>query len=165
MGSLVSKSERRMFPFCPALYTMLWSVGSISKAVTRGMRTLGQLSARSTFSSHSAAILVLVPLALSWRARAHRDRPGELPVQLTALALSIALVFMPAQELALTFVPLTFLVWAALRFDIRVVAAELVAFAAVTTYLNARHARVAGVHADTETGRWFYTVDTTGGDS
>jgi predicted GNAT superfamily acetyltransferase len=36
---------------------------------------------------------------------------------------------------------------------------------AFTTYLNARHARVAGVHADPDTGRWFYTVDTTGGDS
>ena len=94
-------------------------------------------TAKSTFSSHSAAVLVLVPLALTWRVHAHRDRPGELPVQVTALALSIVLVFMPAQELALTFVPLTFLVWAALRFDIRVVAAELVVFAAVTTYLNA----------------------------
>ena len=30
-----------------------------------------------------------------------------------------------------------------------------------TTYLNTRHARVAGVHADTDTGRWFYIVDTT----
>ena len=36
---------------------------------------------------------------------------------------------------------------------------------AFTTYLNARHARVAGVHADPGTGRWFYTVDTTRGDS
>ena len=34
---------------------------------------------------------------------------------------------------------------------------------AFTTYLNARHARVAGIYADTDTGRWFYTVDTTGG--
>ena len=33
---------------------------------------------------------------------------------------------------------------------------------AFTTYLNARHARVAGVLADTDTGRWFYSVDTTG---
>ena len=94
-------------------------------------------TARSTLTSHAAAVLVLVPLALTWRTRAHRDRPGELPLQVTALALSVVLVFMPAQELALTFLPLTFLVWAALRFDIRVVAAELIAFAAVTTYLNA----------------------------
>ena len=36
---------------------------------------------------------------------------------------------------------------------------------AFTTYLNAGHARVAGVHADTDTGRWFYAVDTTGSDS
>ena len=36
---------------------------------------------------------------------------------------------------------------------------------AFTTYLNARHARVAGVHADTDAGRWFYAVDMTGGDS
>ena len=34
-------------------------------------------TAQSTFSSHSAAVLVLVPLALTWRARAHRDRPAS----------------------------------------------------------------------------------------
>ena len=36
---------------------------------------------------------------------------------------------------------------------------------AFTTYLNARHARVAGIYAETATRRWFYTVDTTGGGS
>ena len=36
---------------------------------------------------------------------------------------------------------------------------------AFTTYLNVRHARVTGVHADTDTGRWFYIVSTTGDDS
>jgi predicted GNAT superfamily acetyltransferase len=36
---------------------------------------------------------------------------------------------------------------------------------AFTTYLNARHARVAGICADRGTGRWFYAVDTTGGGS
>ena len=36
---------------------------------------------------------------------------------------------------------------------------------AFSTYLNARHARVAGVLTDTGTGRWFYAVDTTGGRS
>lgn len=36
---------------------------------------------------------------------------------------------------------------------------------AFTTYLNVRHTRVAGVHADTDTGRWFYLVSTTGDDS
>ena len=36
---------------------------------------------------------------------------------------------------------------------------------AFTTYLNVRHARVAGVYADAQTGRWFYTVDTTAGRS
>ena len=34
---------------------------------------------------------------------------------------------------------------------------------AFTTYLNARHARVAGIYTETGTGRWFYTVDTGGG--
>ena len=33
---------------------------------------------------------------------------------------------------------------------------------AFTTYLNVRHARVAGVHVDTDTGRWFYTVHAMG---
>ncbi len=94
-------------------------------------------TARSTFSSHAAAVLVLVPLALTWRARSALGHTGELPLQIGVLTLSIAAIFMPAQELPLTFVPMTSLVWAALRFDIRVVAAQLVAFATVVTYLNA----------------------------
>ena len=36
---------------------------------------------------------------------------------------------------------------------------------AFTTYLNTRHARVAGVLTDDDSGRWFYSVDTTGGGS
>ena len=36
---------------------------------------------------------------------------------------------------------------------------------AFTTYLNVHHACVAGVLADTDTGRWFYIVSTTGNDS
>ena len=34
---------------------------------------------------------------------------------------------------------------------------------ALTAYLNTHHARVAGIYADTATGRCFYTVDTTRG--
>ncbi len=149
VAGLVLRARREAGP--PALITLQDFVRLIVAAVLGGaviavgaalaVVTLAGGSffstAQSTFTSHSAAVLVLVPLALTWRARTHRDRPGELPVQLAALALSVAVVFMPAQELALTFIPLTFLVWAALRFDIRVVAAELVAFATVTTYLNA----------------------------
>jgi predicted GNAT superfamily acetyltransferase len=33
---------------------------------------------------------------------------------------------------------------------------------AFTTYLNGGRARVAGVLTDTDSGRWFYAVDTTG---
>ncbi|GAB2628154.1 hypothetical protein GCM10027270_14550 [Nocardioides ginkgobilobae] len=95
-------------------------------------------TARTTSPAHAAAILVVLPLALTWRLRGGpaADR-GELAAQVTLLVVSISLVFLPAQELALTFVPLTLLVWAALRFDLRVVSVQLAGFAATTTYLNA----------------------------
>ncbi|CAB4741099.1 unannotated protein [freshwater metagenome] len=95
-------------------------------------------TARTTFPAHAAAILVVLPLALTWRLRGSPvvDR-RELAAQVTLLVVSVSLVFMPAQELALTFVPLTLLVWAALRFDLRVVSVQLAGFAAATTSFNA----------------------------
>ncbi|MGZ6751938.1 MAG: ATP-binding protein [Nocardioides sp.] len=99
----------------------------------------------SVFASHAASTLVLVPVAMSLdsrsgraRARAAGRRTSELAVQVTTLALVTLAVFSPRQELSLTFVPLPFLVWCALRFDVRTVTWELAGFSAVTTFLTAR---------------------------
>ena len=46
-----------------------------------------------------------------------------------ALAVVTALVFAPDQTLSLEFLPLPLLIWAALRFDLGIVAWELAGFA------------------------------------
>ncbi len=92
----------------------------------------------SVFPSHAAAVLVLVPLAMVRHEREPIARPGELFLQVFSLLLVTSLVFAPGQALPLTFIPLPLLVWAALRFDLRVVAWELAAFSVLTTALTAR---------------------------
>ena len=149
VAGLVLRARREPGP--PALLTLsdfvrllaAATVGGAVMALGGGLTTAlfldGEflMGARTTFSSHAAAVLVIVPLALLWRRSGGTARPEELPVQVGALALSVALVFRPGQELELTFIPLMLLVWAGLRFDLRTVAGEVVAFAAVTTYLTA----------------------------
>ncbi len=72
--------------------------------------------------------LLLLTLVLSLRATS-RPRSGSAPellAQVTALAVVTALTIGPAQDVPLMFLPIPFLVWGALRFDLRVVAVELV---------------------------------------
>lgn len=149
LAGLVLRARREPGP--PALVTLpdyvrlvaAAALGGATIALGAGLTTATMLDgsfltgARTTFSSHAAAVLVIVPLALVWRGGARTARPEELPLQAGALALSLALVFRPDQALELTFLPLVLLVWAALRLELRVVALELVGFAAVTTYLTA----------------------------
>jgi PAS domain S-box-containing protein len=90
------------------------------------------------FASHAASTLVLVPVALSRRQPLALRKPWELGVQAAALVVVSVAVFAPHQGLSLTFVPLPFLVWAALRFDVRTVSWQLAAFSVLTTILTAR---------------------------
>lgn len=120
------------------------ALGGVVIAVGTGVAVWSMLegsfleTARTTSTAHAAAILVVLPVALAWRARSGPTADlRELLAQTTLLALAIVLVFLPSQELALTFVPLTVLVWAALRFELRVVGLQLAGFAAATTYLTA----------------------------
>ena len=92
----------------------------------------------SVFASHAASTLVLVPVALSWHQRLAARKPWELAIQSTALAVVTFAIFAPHQALSLTFVPLPFLVWAALRFDVRTVSWQLAAFSVQTTFLTAQ---------------------------
>ena len=92
---------------------------------------------RSVACSHAASVIVIVPVAMA----RHRPAPRlgwELPVQILALLTVTLAVFSPHQSLSLTFVPLPFLLWGALRFDVRIAAWELVGFGIATTLLTSR---------------------------
>ena len=68
--------------------------------------------------------------------RRRRRLAWELALQLVALIGVTALVFAPGQTLSLEFLPLPLLIWAALRFDLGIVAWELAGFAVVVILLS-----------------------------
>jgi PAS domain S-box-containing protein len=93
--------------------------------------------ARTFFTSHLAATLVIVPAALALAADHSRPRRiTESLVQAAALASLSLAVFWPQQGMSLEFAPLPVLVWAALRLDLRVLTAELVLMSVVVTFLS-----------------------------
>ena len=92
---------------------------------------------RSVFCSHLASVIVIVPVAMTWR-RPVQSHGWELPFQIVALTAMTLWVFSPDQSLSLTFAPLPFLLWAALRFDVRTACWELVGFGFAITLLSAR---------------------------
>ncbi|MBA3780806.1 MAG: PAS domain S-box protein [Nocardioides sp.] len=83
--------------------------------------------------SHAAAMLVIAPVALSWRRSLMPIRPFELILQSTVLAVTALTTFWFAEVLAMTFAPLPFLVWAAFKFGLRVVAWQLAFIALAAT--------------------------------
>jgi PAS domain S-box-containing protein len=84
----------------------------------------------ATLTSHAASVVLLAPVALiGWQGP--RPHLGELGLQVAALAVVSVVAFVPGQSVALGFAPLPLLVWAAARFDVRVVVVEQVAFAVV----------------------------------
>ncbi len=95
-----------------------------------------ELTWRAVFASHTASVLVILPLVMAPTTRGPRRPVWELPLQVGALAIVTLLVFSPNQTLSLEFIPLPLLIWAALRFDVRLVAWEVVAFAIVVTLLS-----------------------------
>jgi len=95
---------------------------SASRAVT--ITPLG-VSLATVFVAHLAAVLLIFPLAVVTENRWTGTKP-ELAVQVLLLAAASLLSFVPDASSTLTFVPVLFLAWAALRFDLRVACAELV---------------------------------------
>ncbi|GAB3657879.1 hypothetical protein GCM10027596_13550 [Nocardioides korecus] len=99
-------------------------------------------SARAVAPSHLAALLVVLPLALVpvRLGTARLDgTPGPLPrgweavAQVLLLLASLGLVFATPWPLALTFLPLPLLVWAALRLPPYLAAVEVAVLAVVAT--------------------------------
>ena len=80
---------------------------------------------RNLVASHTAAVMVIVPVVMAWPHRSATAGMGEYVLQILALAAAIAAVFGPLHSLPLSFVVLPFLVWAALRLDPHTVTLEL----------------------------------------
>ncbi|HEX5090050.1 MAG TPA: ATP-binding protein [Nocardioides sp.] len=82
-------------------------------------------SLATAFVAHLAAVLLIFPLAVVTGNR-WTGRRLELAVQVLLLAGASLLSFVSDASSTLTFVPVLFLAWAALRFDVRVACTELV---------------------------------------
>ncbi len=102
---------------------------SASRLVT--LEPLG-VSLATTFAVHVAAVLLLFPLAVvtehHWT-----GRRLELLLQMLLLTAAAVPTFVPGASSTLTFAPVLFLTWAALRFDLRVACAELVLLGILVT--------------------------------
>ena len=93
------------------------------------------VAARTTFTTHGTAVLVLVPVALATASRWTGGR-YELGAQVVSLIGVSVLVFIVSESASLTFLPVLFLGWAAVRFDLRVATTELVCFGVFVTALT-----------------------------
>ncbi|WP_432479704.1 ATP-binding protein [Nocardioides sp. GXQ0305] len=93
---------------------------------------------RNVVASHTAATMVIVSVVMSWDHRSGLAGRSEYVAQVVALSLVIAVVFVPFHSLPLSFVPLPFLVWAALRLDPRTVTLELLLSCLAAVLLTAR---------------------------
>ena len=89
-------------------------------------------SLATAFTAHVAAVLLLVPLAIVTENHWAGGRL-ELFLQILLLSGASVLTFVPGASSTLTFAPVLFLAWAALRFDLRVACAELALFGIFVT--------------------------------
>jgi PAS domain S-box-containing protein len=96
-------------------------------------------------AQHATSVLLLCPLVLlADRFRSPSGSLGELTLQVGTLAAVTAAVFAPDQAMPLMYAPIPLLVWAALRFDAGIVAAELIGFALAVTMTTALEAGPVG---------------------
>lgn len=128
--------------FLRLLATALVAAAVLSLSAASVVRLLddGDFSAtvESTFASHVAALLTLLPLLLVVVGQRRRPRPGvELAAQVSVLVASTMLVFAFQQTAAIAIAPVVALSWAALRLGLPVLTAELAAFAVVASLLTA----------------------------
>ena len=84
-----------------------------------------RLSLATSFAAHVAAVLLLFPLAVVTEHHWTGTRL-ELFAQIALLSAASVLTLVPGASSTLTFAPVLFLAWAALRFDLRIACAELV---------------------------------------
>lgn len=94
-------------------------------------------TARNLLTSHAAAVLVIVPVAMTWRLRSGVARRWEAALQMTLLLAVTLAVFLPLHTQPVAAAGMPFLVWAALRLSPRTVALELLGNAVLTIMLTA----------------------------
>jgi PAS domain S-box-containing protein len=135
-GGLAIMATQRDVVRLATAATAAATVGGLLAALVvpwlRGDRTFTDLML-TVPPSHAAAMLVVAPVVMSLRRALLPIRVWELALQCTALILAVLATFWLGQEVALTFVPLPFLVWAAFRFGLRVVAWQLMLVALIAT--------------------------------
>src|SRR5690606_34635063 len=81
--------------------------------------------------SHLASILVIVPVFTHGPGILRRFHPTAFAVQSLLLATTLGLVFAASQDLALVYLPLPLLTWAAFRFGLRITAWQILFCAVV----------------------------------
>lgn len=86
---------------------------------------------RSLSLSHAASTLVVLSIVMAPALRRRSLLVSEFGVQLLALAAATSFVFATDQTRSLEFLPVPLLIWAALRFDVALVAWELAGVAVV----------------------------------
>ena len=91
---------------------------------------------RNLLTSHAAAVLVIVPVAMTWRLRTGLASSREYAAQISLMTVATLAVFVPEHSLPVVFLTLPFLVWAALRLDPRTVTLEVLASAVATILLT-----------------------------
>ncbi len=103
-----------------------------------GNQLMGDLVLEA-FTGHAASAVLLgtAVLALTRRPRG-TVFSGEIALQVVLTAAVSAVVFAPTISTPITFLPLPFLIWAAVRFDIEVAATEVLLFAAAVTLATAQ---------------------------
>ena len=84
------------------------------------------ITGRAVVSSHSAALLIIAPLAMQMPSVRRLATRGEMLLQWLLLGFTILVVFRPGQPLPLTFLPYPMLIWGAMRLTLREVSVQLV---------------------------------------
>lgn len=95
----------------------------------------------SVAASHSAAVLVIVPLIMRAPVDPGARRRWESSAQWVAVLIVVGLIFAPGQRLPLAFVAVPVLVWAGLRLGVRAATAQLAVVGVLVTVMTAQIGR------------------------
>ncbi|WP_160878789.1 PAS domain S-box protein [Nocardioides flavescens] len=128
--------------FLRLLATALVAAAVLSLSAASVVRLLGagdfSATVESTFASHVAALMTLLPLLLVLGDEPRPPRRGvELAAQVSVLVATTVLVFAFQQTAPIAIAPVVALSWAALRLGLPVLTAELGIFAVVASLLTA----------------------------
>jgi PAS domain S-box-containing protein len=93
-------------------------------------------TARSLMATHGAAIVVMAPLGMATNGAAFARRRGEAVGQWLITMGVVVLLFSPGQVLPVTFAPMPFLVWGALRLGPRNVCWQLLAVGVIGSVMT-----------------------------